>query len=222
MLIPLRAQTLSEIIQGAQNYTANNDFKVAITYQLFKGVDGNNIIEEYKGMYAKNKDSYYSKIKNTEIVYTPTFYVKVNHDQKAMVFVNNQVNKEQKNSLVDLDAILKNFENIKIIDKGSYWQCEMVAIEYSQSPFSKIIMDINKKNYAIKKQVLYLTNMIDFSDNERTKAEYNIPKLILTYSNYSDLSTYDLGLFKKNKYTTSSNGKVAPATKYKDYEIIKN
>lgn len=217
--VNLQAQTVKEILTNVQNKVIKTNFKVNLTYRLFKGIKGKKELETFKGTYIKKDKNYYNKIKNTETIIGANFLIKINHDQKALLYESFKNATPNKNNMLNIKTLLKNFEKPVLTNLRDSFKCEMVAVEYSQMPYSKIILYINKKDYSIKKQVLYLTSLINFSDDEN-KNDFSIPRLEIQYSNYSALTNQDKSLLKKNNYIVIINNKVRPSTKYKAYEII--
>lgn len=217
--LQIQSQTVKEILTNVQNKVTNSNFKVNLKYQLFKGVESKKILESFNGIYIKKETNYYNKVKNTETIIGTDFLIKINHDQKAMIYDKFKKGNNDPNNMLNITALLKNFENPKVTDLGNRWKCEMIAVEYSQMPYSKIVMYINKEDYNINKQVLFLTSLMNFSD-DGSKNDFNIPRLEIEYTNYSKPTKQDDYFFVKSQYIDITKSKVVPSTKYKAYEII--
>ena len=215
--LQVHSQNIKEILTHIQQEVSTNDFKVNLKYQLFKGVDGEKSLESFDGIYLKSGVNFYNKIKNTETIVGNDFMVKINHDQKAMLYDNFEIDKSKPTDMLNLTILLKNFESPSVQDLGETWKCEMTAVEYSQMPYSKVVLFVDKKTYRIKKQILFLTSIMNFSDDA---TDFNIPRLEIEYSNYTSVNATDKLLFKREKYISIKNNKIIPSSRFKEYEII--
>ncbi len=215
----LFSQSLDDILKKVEDkYSTQGNFKVAMRYKLFKGDTSTVLIEEYKGLLIKKGKNTYSKINNTEIIAANDFYVKVNHDEKAMLFsaVSGENSAEQQ---FDLKSLLDLFDKGKIKDNGNEWECELIAKMFSQVPYSKVILVIKKEDYSMSKQIFYYLSLIDFS-KKRGVEDFDIARLEVEYNNFLKVSSLDNAFFNKNNYIKIINKKVLPVGKYKTYEII--
>jgi len=215
----LFSQSLDEVLKKVEDkYSTQGNFKVGMRYKLFKGATSDVIVEEYKGLLIIKDKSMYTKINNTEMISTKAFYIKVNHDEKAMIYdlTSNENSIEQQ---INLELLLDLFDKGKIKDNGAEWECELVAKMFSQVPYSKVILVIKKEDYSLSKQIFYYSSLIDFSKKRGTE-DFDIARLEIEYNNILKVSSLDDPFFNKNNYVKVINNKIIPIGKYKSYEII--
>lgn len=215
----IQAQSIEEVLKKVQEKNTSTNYKVNLKYQLYKGLKGTKLIEEFNGVLIKNKNNFYNKIHHTETVTTNKFYIKVNHDEKAIIFSEHKI-KPQKNIMFDFGELLKQFENPKISEQGKYWIIEMITKEFSQLPYSKISLKIDKESYLVNKQVLILSRLTDFSKDTEIKNDFNLPKIEMVFEDYKEVTEIDLNVFDKNKYVLTKNNKIVTSQNLKNYDII--
>lgn len=214
------AQTAEQILIKVQQNDSLANYKVDLKYQLYKGLNGDKLLEEKNGIYVKYNNNIYNKTHNTESIITPKFYVKVNHDEKALVFLKNKsIKPNTKSMFIGVSNLLKQFENPKIIKNDNFWVIRLITKEYSQLSISMITLTINKTDYKVKKQVLILSNLTNFAKNN-DKNDYNLPRLEISFSNYKQVTKDDEDLFNMSKYITENNNKITVSNYLKNYEII--
>ncbi len=211
------AQTAKELINKVLKVYRTSNYKVDVTYALYKGFD-KEVIEQYKGKYIVTHDSVYNKINHTEIVITPNFFVKINHDEKAVIY-NKIENKSKKESYLNLDKLLKNFEKPEVINKGNQWQIKMTTKEFSQLKLSRLTLLINKKSYRVEKQILILSVLTNFSKNIYDKDDFSLPRLEISFGEYQKLNKLDLEIFNEKNYIIN-NKNISLSNKLKNYKII--
>ena len=72
----------------------------------------------------------------------------------------------------------------KIIDHGKTWICELVAEHhmFSQLPYGKILLYVNKEDYSMVKQVFYFNNQVPFRDNDSKKSVRDQGRLLIEFN----------------------------------------
>ena len=213
------AQNVKEILQKTQQHYLDVNFNVQVEYQLFKGVSDNKVLESYIGFIIKDKDNFYTKILNTETIFTKEFYLKLNHNEKALEYIlSPQKDRVKSPNLYNISAILNLFEKPKMNETDQYWHIELITKEYSSFPISKMELDIDKKDYNVLKQVLIYSALTDFSEKNNSKPDYSLPRLVINYKEYKKNKKSDLKIFDINRYFLSTDKNnvvfIAPLNKY--------
>ena len=110
--------------------------------------------EELTGKVHKNGKHYYSKIGNTEFLYAAHEFVKVNHDEQAILY--SSIEETQNFTPVQLNGLMGHFERIKTIKKGNEIRCEITFKKNPSMPYSGMSLVLDAKTHALKKQELFL------------------------------------------------------------------
>lgn len=217
--IQIQAQSVKEILEKVQQKNAVFNYKVSLKYRLYKGLSGDKILEEFNGVIIKEGTRYYNKIHHTETIMTKKFFVKVNHDEKAIIYAKKTI-KKQTDNITDISKLLTHFENPNVKTKDEFWVVEMLTKEYSPLPFSKLVITINKKDYTVKKQVLILSQLTNFA-KEIDKNDINLPRIEMLFKDYRITTKNDLTVFDKSNYISVNNNKIVASNNLKNYDIIK-
>ncbi|MEW4923130.1 hypothetical protein [Algibacter sp. 2305UL17-15] len=210
-------ENVKEIFEKVKNnYETKNFYSFNIKYQLFKSANATVVEEFYTGKIIKNEAKYYSKINNTEFIQIEDIHLKINHDEKAMLYLKQPVSSY--NSLIELASFLKFFEQTNIELKQDTYVCELVSKNITVLPYSKVIVYIDAKTYCINKQVLFLLNQQNFEDDKGNIIASN-PRLEIIFSpvNHNPISGEK---FVLSKYVSLIDGNIKPSKHLKGYQII--
>lgn len=188
------------------------------TYELFKGHKSNTVENTYKGYVYRDKSSTYQKINETEFVYASDYFLKVNHEQKAMVLERAQKNI---NLDIDLDKSLKECSNVSMELVGNYYQVTLIFKPGSSSPFSVVKLRIDQKSYHLLQLDLYYTAQIDFSEDSR-KPDYNQSHLKIKFTDIKINPKAKSQLFSLASYVKTSNNLMSPTGKCEGYQLTDN
>ena len=203
--------------KAKESFYAAENFHVNTTYKIYKGYDSTKPHEVSNGILVKKSNNIYSKINELEVISTSKYYLKINHKEKAILlnkpFKNptqiDQYNLQQLMDYVDIGNLKENNNN---------WIIELKAKPITQLPFSKILIQINKKTYLIENQIFYYFEQLDFSKNN-TPVKSNV-KLEITYSLFSKEVKLPDVIFRESTYLKQIKGIYRGVNKYQEYEII--
>ncbi len=141
-----------EILQKASEFYQTGNYGLSLNYTM-KSYN-NKILESYKGISLRKEDRFYSKIGETEFIQEGTKFLKINHEEKAILYAIANDNSSQPifafKDLIDL------FDKITLLDKGNYFIVKLIANKPTQLPYSSVSIFINKADYAIFKETLEL------------------------------------------------------------------
>lgn len=214
------SQTAKEVLSSLKEvYETSTQLQANLQYRLYKGYEAKEINESYEGVYLKKNNHFYAKIGEVEIISTPSFYIKLNHREKALLLADPvKITTEQMTN--NIEQLFDYLDIVKFNDKGKYWEIELKAKPITQLPFSSVEIQIEKNTYFIKKQVFYYYGEIDFS-KERTKSDMSAAKLEVVYSNYKQTKfSFTDEIFNEKKYVSNTGKKYNPILQYKEYEIV--
>ncbi|WP_281635417.1 hypothetical protein [Flavobacterium marginilacus] len=197
-------------------YSAAESLQYNSSYILYKTADSKKAEQAYKGLFCKNsQNEIYMKIDQTEILNSKSINLKISHLEKAIQIsdpIKNYNGNFDIKPLLDLCKI-ESFKDFK-----TYWEIILIAKNYSNLPYSKIIVQISKK-YFLQKSIFYYSTAVNFSKDYRAPKSY-LPRLEVSNSGFSRKPA-NSSLFLNNSYfTTIGKNKLIPADRLKYYEVI--
>lgn len=200
------------------HYETQAQYNVAVKYAMYDGYEGALVLETYDGVLVKNNNDFYSKIYNTESLQLASHFVKVNHDEKALLY--GKVNGEsKKNNGLNLEILFQNFNKAIVKEKEASYLIEMMAPEISQSPYGKAILEINKSDYSLKKQVLFFSNTIPVK-TQNGGEKFTNPRLEVVFSNFSVNNDQYKSKFNLSSFVSLSKTGNNTSSRLKDYQFI--
>jgi len=221
MITGINAQKLSvkEVLGKVTVFYTNADqYQIDITYNMLRGLSGNNITESYKGSMVKKGSFTRMEALGSQVFQFSKTHLVVDHNQKVIAYNKSNAN-GLSNSPLDVSDFLKYYDKSQIIDKGTMLVCEMVSTRKNfQLPYGKVVLYINKNNFSVAKQELYFSNLIPFKNKENNTQEQDYGRLIilLNHNMGGEVTTTEL----KDYVTIGSNNKPLLQKKYAAYKLI--
>ncbi|WP_299254018.1 hypothetical protein [uncultured Aquimarina sp.] len=207
------------IIQKVKDaYEKQSQYNVNVDYTLYDGYEGSSVLESYAGVMVRNNENFYSKIHHTESLQTEKHYVRINHDEKAVMFGMMKA-KDKKMAGLNLEILFQNFDSAIIKEKGSVYKIEMMAPPVSQSPYGKAFLIINKNDYSIKKQTLFFSSKIPVKNPNGGERLTN-PRLEVVFTNFSLNNDLYTGKFDISLYVLISKTGNRISPELKNYQFI--
>lgn len=171
----------SELLKKVETHYKNTKtFNLDVEYAMYKGYTGTHRTESYMGSMYKNNEVTQIKVLGSEIVQFPKAQLTINNDYKTVTY-NEITDKTLQQSPLDISAFLNFYKVVSTEVSGSTIIQELV-VKNSQLPipYNKIILHINKQDYSIKKQVLYLATKVPFIDDEG-KSSQDVGRMVITF-----------------------------------------
>ena len=198
------------------NYLNTKSFMVEMDYALYKGHQGDSLVENYESLYySKSDKSSYRKIREVEIITEKNTELKINHAQKTII-----LSRSRDLSIfeVSLESSLKICENISIEIKGANRIVHLFMKQGQDIQYSKLSIEINP-DFLVQSISIFYSNKINFS-LDYFKPIMDYPKLVVTYENYKNKWKDSKELINIPKYVGISDTAVVAASPYQDYKII--
>ncbi|MFB3389842.1 hypothetical protein [Flavobacterium sp. LAR06] len=211
------SQNVNEVLQQmAKQYSISQPLQYNSNYVLYKSAASKTAEQSYKGVFMKNAgNEVYMKIDQTEIVNSKTINLKISHREKAIQIadpIKNYFGSLDIKPLLDLCRI-ESFKDFK-----TYWEIILTAKNYTNLPYSKIVIQISKK-YYLQKSVFYYSTAVNFSKDYQTPKSY-YPRLEVANTNFNRKAV-NAAFFKTADYFTSpGRNKFIPAERFKQYQVI--
>lgn len=201
----------SIMVKASEKFASNPYLTYNLKYALYKD-NSKKPFESYTGFLLKRDNIFYHKIKETEFITFPDFSVKINKDEKAIL-----IGKKLKNDFpLDLKKYLKAFRSKLLKSDNTTWTCELVPDKISQIMMGKIIMVINKSDYSISKQFLYVLNTLE--DGKKTPDMY----IEIVFSPRTKDKKLDDFLIDQNNYFSKTGNNIKTAPRFKEYHLYKD
>lgn len=213
-----KAQIVEICKKARGKYDNTKAFSFNTVYKLYSNYTTKSVTTQYNGAAAKRGNTYYAKINNTEFVKWSDLYLKIDNDLKLM-----QVDKTGEEAtdieIYDLTKMMANFKDFDLTSNSTSWICTLTAPKITFVPYSKVIIHINKADYTISKQILYLLQQTSYKDKKGKKV-YSYPRVEVTFSNFqASVGPYE-PKFSKGLYISTKGKKYVTANKYSTYQIV--
>lgn len=211
------SQTVTEVLQQmGKQYGSAQSLQYNSNYTLYKTADSKKAEQSYKGIFCKNsQNDMYMKIDETEILNSKSINLKISHSEKAI-----QVSDPIKGYFGNFDIRplldLCKIESFK--DFKAYWEIILTAKNYSNLPYSKIIIQVSKK-YFLQKSIFYYSTSVNFSKDYRAPKSY-LPRLEIVNTNFNRKAANPLLFTTKYYFTETGKDKYVLAGRLKNYEVI--
>lgn len=218
--IQAQEKTVKDVLDKASHlYLSKKEYLVDMTFTMYRGVSGNNITETYKGTMAKKGAYTKNEVLDTKIYIFPEANITIDEKQKILNYTPLKTNPQQKTP-IDLSVFLEYFKQNKLQDSGKEWICEMVseANMFSQIPYGKVLIHINKSDYRITKQVLYFSRLIPFQKENSSDIEQDYGRLVIDLKHNWNPSIEEKKI--EDFLVVKPNHKVQLHTAYATYQLV--
>lgn len=213
-----KVATIKEVFTKAQQFYSNNTaYELDLEYTIYKSSTSNEKLEFYKSKIIRNKNDYYYRVHNTEFIQIGAQSLKINHDEKALSVTKREAVQNPIAAIDNVIALLPQFKDYTITNKGNTIICELIAPKITQLPYSKVQLYFNK-DYSVKQQVLYLSTALPFE--EGGKQVLISPRIQVDFFNIKSY-TLDKRL-KLGTYIKKVNNTIYSSKNLLNYQIINN
>lgn len=202
----------------SQTYTSSPTYMFDMKYELYQDKETLKVEESYLGKVIRNHNNYYSKIHHTEFVQFEDSNVKINHDEKAILYLKDSL-KTTKTVFSDIVSLIGQFKDVSIRQNNEVFICEFIAKDVTLLSYSKVVLYINKNDYTIQKQVMYLSNAMVFKDQNGNQTVSN-PRLEISFSKFNHKIDGNQKLLAKASYITNVGHNITTSSELSTYELI--
>lgn len=208
-----------EILENTQNvYKALDKYSVQSKYVLYKGMKSNDIEQKYSSLTIKSGEKYYSRIHNTEFLFLPDSYLKINHEEKRFEFSQSEIKTPELKG-ISVTNYLALFDANSVKETDDYYICSLFSKAITALPYGKIELHINKLDFQLHKQVFYLSNKITFkhSNGDEFRAH---PRLEVVLSSYKEDISHHLKKMDLKNYVVVANGQPKGINEIASYQYV--
>ncbi|WP_203258193.1 hypothetical protein [Hyunsoonleella ulvae] len=210
---------VQSLIQKVKHsYEDEHMYSLNVTYKLYENSTSTTPKEFFTGKIIRDNNQYYSKINNTEFIQFTNAYVKINHDEKAMLYINEPAKEVE--SITDFTKYLAHFNEANIALENGMYKCEITAKQVTFLPFTKLVLYVDKNSFRLKKQVVYLAQH-SISKDKNGKDVVSNPRLEIMFTNFSNKGINNSqDVFILNNYVNISQNIINPSKKLEAYQLI--
>ncbi len=208
-----------ELLEKTNNYYSKSQQPLDFNYKLFSTYTSKLVTEEYNGFYVKKGVSNYIRIHNTEFLQEGSLGIKINHDQKMILIINSK-EKSKTNTPLDISTYLKHFKTKILKTSGNNYTIILQTNVLTQLPYGKVIIEIDKTSFKIKKQILYFLDNVPYL--EKGVKKNDTPRLEILINDKKISSEVIDEIFKTQNYNIKTKGEYTLSEKYSNYKLLKN
>jgi hypothetical protein len=209
---------IAALFSKSQKFYENNpQFKLDLEYKLFPTSVSVTVSEKYSGQLIKHNGNSYSRIGSTEFIQIKSEYIKIDNDSKLV-----QITKKDDvvpDEVYNLGNLLNNFNDFKLKSDAQYWVCTLTAPEISFVPYGKAIIYINKKDYSVARQILFLLHKTEYK-NEKGKKISDYPRMEISIGNLQAPTAKMVEKLRMENYISRSNNTFKLSNNYSGYKIV--
>lgn len=192
-------------------------FSIKATYILYKDKSSQIKMDEQKTQLIKDRDSYYFKMGDAEMVYTPQFFIKVSHKEKMLLYSKLFGEENLTSSQIPLYILKNKYENKTVKNNNDNWECVMTGNNDISIPYQKIVFYVSKDTYHITKQVYYFKSTMT---KKYTGKNNSAERLEIINTKFDKKIGYTDDKFSLSKYLKRNENKFTTSKYTKDYKII--
>lgn len=203
--------------KSAETYAKNNQYAFVSQYQMYKNYTSTTVTESYDGEIVKFNNQTYFRIKDFEFVNFQDLSIQVSQSEKA-ILVYKQANKTNLLSPINLEKYINGYV-IKVTSTNNFWICDLTPSKGSQVMAHKIMVYLNKSDFTIAKQEIYMLSQLQYGNTVSKKA-IEAPKMVVTFRKRAINSIKDQAHTAKTSYITGVGKKLYVSKRYAGYKLI--
>ncbi|WP_282162859.1 hypothetical protein [Ulvibacterium marinum] len=200
-------------------YMEQPQFKVDMTFTMYRGFYGKNVTERYQGIMQKKGDFIKNTMLNTLVYQFPKAKIIVDEDGKTLTYTPTDTGQALKTP-IDLGVFLEYYQQSQVLDQGNKWVCEMVAerTTIGTIPYGKVVLHISKEDYHIMRQELFFSQRVPFKSKNGSGTEQDFGRLVidLVHHRNAALETRNLSDF----IAVSNSKELQLQGDYANYRLI--
>lgn len=212
------ATDAKEVLQKVRDTYSSRNISYNTEYKLYKGHKSNTVHTSYKGEVYSFEGNTYQKIDNSEFIYTKSYSLTINHDEKEIRLDKaNQVFQ----SAIDFDALFSEYKELKLTEKDDSYSVVLYVSEYSSLPCSLIKLEVDKNNYQVRRVDIYYSYLQDFSQTFG-KQDLEMAHLRIEFTSINMSPEERKEVFASSAYVIGKGKLAQPSKKYQNYVITDN
>lgn len=198
-------------------YNESKNLNMKVCYELFQDYTSIVPFQKMDGLVKRKGDNMIYKLGPLEVMHNKRFEVIANDEFKQIAMLEHKTKLfewDEKLFLTRFDQTLQVYEKVNFSSKKN---AGVYDIKTKGGQFTRIIIEFDKKTYAINKMVLYYRDAQIL--NEYGTGKKDTPRIEITYSDINLNANLPDGDFSESKYVAYSGGKYTCTSPYKGYKL---
>lgn len=214
-----KEKVLSLINQAQRKYESTSYFEMKVDFILYNNYTSSSVTEKYSGVFIKNGPQSYSQIEGVENIQNGEKQIKVFHENKIIEYKKSEPSSLRSDIFPLITNYLEHFSEFEIIENNTFWKCTLKTGAISMIPYSKIIIEIDKKTGLFLKQELFFLVVNEYVDKSGIKKK-DYPRLELKYNDFTTERKTHSSIFNIKQYIIENKGVYSLTERYKKYKLI--
>lgn len=211
---PTAVETLAKV---ETYYKTAKALNINVEYAMYMGHTGTYLTELYKGNIYKNNAVTQLKVLGSEVLQFSDVQITINNEDKTLIY-NVSSNNGLSKSPLDTSAFLNFYREVSTQVSGNTIIHELVLKNRQiPIPYNKIVIHLNKNDYSLKKQILYLSKKMPFVNKEGENIE-DVGRMEITFQ--SNPVTHIKAPELQDYVVLEANKKPRLSKAYTSYTII--
>ena len=217
----IESNTVEDIIKKSHDMYANlQRFRFEADYKSFGSYDDTEILENYNGKMIRDNKQVYLRINNTIFLNSQGKNLKIYGDEKVI-----EAYKEVKQDVIEQSPIfitemLNHYKHKDFEETSGHFICTLQTGYLTQMPYGKIVIYVNKKTYAIERQIFYMLAKLPYVSNKTGERKIGNPRIEIELKNFkTTISDQELNQISLSNYVKTSGSKLTTVGEFKDFTI---
>lgn len=208
------------ILQASTDYyKAVGDFEVSATYSVYRGLQKTELLGEDNTVSQRRGNNFYTQRTGVEYLVADGKLLTIDHNKKAMQLLVAPPESAGV-SYLDVSAYLQYFEKKTVKDLGDRYRVYLSTPILTQLPYTEVMMEFSKDNFALLKQDLLLASRAEYTDNEGNRKQ-DFKRLVITVNDFKTTGfSVNIGQLEVSHYAALRDSKWTPQEAFAGYRII--
>lgn len=210
-----------DIIKKSHDMYTNLDrYSFETNYKSFGSYDDTEVLENYNGKMIRKDKQVYLRTNNTIFLNSQDKNLKIYGDEKVIEAYKAVKQDAIKQSPIFITEMLKQYKHKDFEESTKHFICTLQAGYITQMPYGKIIIYINKKTYAIEKQIFYMLAKLPYVSNKTGERKTGNPRIEIELKSFkTTINNQELNQINLSNYVKTSGSKLLAVGEFKDFTI---
>lgn len=196
------------------NYENLASLEINMRYQLFKGFDSAELIQESNSVFCRKGNASYRKIETTELISNAEYTINIDHENRKIMVSDPVADFPFGN---EIKSALNYCKDVRVLAKDGGKVIDLTIDDKVDLPYGRVLIAIDKK-YRVQKIEMHYTNQMDFSTNYFEK-DLAYPRLVIFYDVFKPKWKDKDAVLSSSNYIENKEGNITPSALYKQYEL---
>jgi len=218
----LNAQDLDSfkesLIKSSSYYKVKNDYVLEVDYSFYKDKNQSIPDEIMQGSMVRKGSDFYYKVDQTEFIFTQGDFVKVNHQEKALLYTRSSSTPSQVSDPLQIEGLVNICKDVTQIKDGDLEIFDLSFHPQLGIPYKRVRIILDSTSHAILEQEIYFFEGRAYPWHKLGDKISATPGKIVIKLKETSMSA-DNSLFKISNYI-NKGAKVSLSEKLKGYTLF--